>query len=203
MQGILFNEPTGMLSDTIKGIKTKTRRLGGLKKVNKSPDSWWIAAYPPYTEGNDFIFTRKKGKKAIICRPRFSIGEIVYIKESSLLGKQNRIWRVDVSDKIKKGNKGWSNPMFEAGKNARHHIKILSIKVERLQQITEEDAISEGVLVIQDDKAGKLYKNYLGERLSEKTAKDSFASLIDKIDGRGTWKKNPWVWVYEYKCIKK
>ncbi|MBP8085498.1 MAG: hypothetical protein KAY28_05050, partial [Cloacibacterium sp.] len=77
---------------------------------------------------------------------------------------------------------------------------------ERLQNISEEDAISEGI-----DKKGDLYFNYFeSEELEKFFPKEyfykefpriSFMSLWSKINGIDSWIANPWVWVYGFKLV--
>lgn len=83
---------------------------------------------------------------------------------------------------------------------SRIFLKITSIKVERLQDITEEEAISEGVEKYHDS---PFYKNYTTQNGWVATAQASFYSLWEKINGLNSWKANPWVWVIEFKQIEK
>lgn len=88
-------------------------------------------------------------------------------------------------------------------------LEITRIRVERLQEISEEDAIAEGVLpqVWHDEEAGGQpvtgYENYLPEGyVVLPTAKESFASLIKSIYGPGFWDRNDWMWVVDFKRIE-
>jgi hypothetical protein len=69
-------------------------------------------------------------------------------------------------------------------------LKIKSIRVERLQDISEEDAIAEGA--IQHEKE----TDWL-------TAKFGFEMIWLKINGKESWISNPFVWVYEFEKIEK
>jgi len=85
-------------------------------------------------------------------------------------------------------------------------IQITDVRAERLKNISEEDAISEGI-----DKKGDLYFNYVESEELEKffpkeyfykeNTKVSFMSLWSKINGIDSWIANPWVWVYEFKIL--
>lgn len=93
-------------------------------------------------------------------------------------------------------------------------LEITNIRVERLNDISEVDAIAEGVepIIIQDNipvdggwtradlHLWKGYKNK--ERAFRETAKDSFTSLWQEINGTDSWTVNPWVWVVEFKIIQ-
>lgn len=86
-------------------------------------------------------------------------------------------------------------------------IQITDVRAERLKNISEEDAISEGI-----DKKGDLYFNYVEsegyfknsfqkEYFYKEIPKVSFMSLWSKINGIDSWIANPWVWVYEFKIL--
>ena len=85
-----------------------------------------------------------------------------------------------------------------------HQIRITGIKVERLQNISYEDCLKEGIMVHPGWPAmSNLYvfqgrtpfENYL-------TPREAFAALIDKVSGKGTWECNPWVFAYSFKLVK-
>ncbi len=81
-------------------------------------------------------------------------------------------------------------------------LEITAVRCERLQDITEADAVNEGVNVVNIGKTkGVEYENYLDEDFFEYFAKDSYATLWEKINGLRSWATNPWVWVVEFKQI--
>lgn len=98
-------------------------------------------------------------------------------------------------------SKGWNNMMFVKAEYMPHRIRITDIKVERLQDISDEDCIKEGLLVGKTDpkmygfKVGKHVNSYMSPR-------EAYAVLIDRISGKGTWERNPWVFAYEFELIK-
>ena len=69
---------------------------------------------------------------------------------------------------------------------SRIALEIVSVRVERLQDISEADAKAEGV-----------------ERTAHLTAKSLYTLLWDSINGAGSWECNPWVWVVEFKRVEK
>lgn len=71
---------------------------------------------------------------------------------------------------------------------ARIWLQVEEIRVERLQDITEEDAIAEGIEVFEK-----------GTDWME--ARFGFEILWDKINGLDAWDKNPWVWVVKFKIL--
>lgn len=110
----------------------------------------------------------------------------------------------------------WTNKMFVKANFMPHRIRITDIRVERLQDITREDCMREGIY--DDIEGGRtigypvgvpFYYTFVGALSNETkrqlywtTAKEAFSVLIDVISGKGTWQRNPWVYVYEFELIK-
>ena len=90
---------------------------------------------------------------------------------------------------------------------ARYFIKITAVSVERLQDISEEDCLREGITIGRDFRFHKEPYYYCegvlnnGRLMMFKTLTQTYATLIDKINGKGTWNKNPYVWVYDFELI--
>lgn len=82
---------------------------------------------------------------------------------------------------------------------SRMTLEITGVRVERLQAISEADAIAEGIGRFK----GSLFFDVMGKRgVFHKSARDAYAALIDDINGPGTWASNPLVWVIDYKIIE-
>lgn len=102
-----------------------------------------------------------------------------------------------------KYERGCNNKMFVRADLMPHHIRITNIRVERLQDICEEDCLKEGLW--RDDNVGLEGTTYWYHGLANssfRTAKEAYAALIDKISGKGTWESNPWVFVYNFYLVK-
>lgn len=99
---------------------------------------------------------------------------------------------------------GWNNKMFVKADLMPHHIKITNISVERLQDISDDDCLSEGIDSSNGFEIGYgidwVYQ-FQNDNRSYFTPREAFAALIDKIGKRGDWQRNPWVFVYEFKLI--
>lgn len=120
----------------------------------------------------------------------------------------------------------WTNPteaeLEKLGKRKRHvglntpgrfmyrslsriTLEIVSVRVERLQDITEVDAIAEGIekapLTAPDPTGWKDYRGGYAEAGSC-DARDSYRTLWETINGPGSWALNPWVWVVEFKRVE-
>ena len=97
--------------------------------------------------------------------------------------------------------KQYNNKMFVSAYDMPHHIEMLNYHVERLQDISDEDCLKEGILA--SDKYAMPYgiQTPKGVFFYYSTPREAFAALIDKVSGKGTWDSNPLVWVYEFKLI--
>lgn len=98
----------------------------------------------------------------------------------------------------------WKRPSIFMPKSAsRIQLEITNVKVERLNTISEQDAIAEGIELVEFN----CFKNYLsGTKLDERPGCEyledpigSFRSLWKLMNGPESWDKNPWVWVVEFK----
>lgn len=100
--------------------------------------------------------------------------------------------------------------MFVRADLMPHRIRITDVRVERLNDISEDDCIAEGVY--KDD--GKAHFNgyafqttrdQYGNMLSKQwfsTSREAYAALIDKISGKGTFESNPYVFAYTFELVK-
>ena len=88
--------------------------------------------------------------------------------------------------------------MFVKPEYMPHQIKITAVNVQRLQDISDDDILREGVY------PSTIFGGYSYGGLTESwpTAREAFAALIDKVSGRGTWERNPWVFVYSFNIEK-
>lgn len=111
----------------------------------------------------------------------------------------------------------WRNKMFVKAELMPYQIKITNVRIQRLQDISDEDCLAEGVVKIVHSiptKAPQYITGYypsmslkeaadkLGWGCAYSTPQYAYADLIDKVSGEGTWKSNPWVWVYEFELMK-
>lgn len=103
---------------------------------------------------------------------------------------------------IHDSHKGWDYKIFVRADLMPHQIQITDIRLERLQDISDGDCIAEGVIDMFSSRKRYAIKQSPNVYHRYKTPKEAFASLIDKVSGKGTWKSNPYVFVYELKLIK-
>jgi hypothetical protein len=87
-------------------------------------------------------------------------------------------------------------------------LEITEVRVERLQEITEEDAVSEGLRIHENPDCqigcGRyMYTAVPGDHsLWELDAKNAYKNLWESINGSGSWAVNPWVWALTFKRVK-
>ena len=211
MKKIMFNDRYGLTQAVIEGRKTMTRRL-----VPWSLTEQWIefVSDAPSVGG---VYVHESEKDFYEREtPRYKVGEIVAVAQNYFSTYdeskwENGIWYNEFADGSDITNHaGWINKMFVKAEYMPHQIRITGIRCERLQDISDEDCMKEGVLehpyrgYMVD---GIVYKNskdkeYNGSLQIFDTPREAFAVLIDKISGRGTWKSNPWVVVYEFELVK-
>lgn len=98
---------------------------------------------------------------------------------------------------------GNTNKMFVKAELMPHKIKITNVRIERLQDISDEDCLREGIIKGEFmntlDECGF---NMDGYYCTASTARKAFAKLIDKVSGKGTWESNPYVWVYDFELVE-
>ncbi len=101
------------------------------------------------------------------------------------------------SEEEKRLEKKWRPSIFMPREAARLFLRVKNVRVERLQAITEKDAIAEGCITFQDKlDGGELLR---GVTEFDLTARDAYADLWDSINGKKhPWASNPYVWVYEF-----
>jgi hypothetical protein len=81
---------------------------------------------------------------------------------------------------------------------SRINLEITGVRVERLQYISEADAKAEGIEPTMPNPGHWNWKDYLAEGC-QTHAVLSYKTLWESINGPGSWDKNPWVWVVEFK----
>ena len=152
------------------------------------------------------IEKRKTMTRRIVndCHPKYQIGENLAVAQSyhnlNKLGFTAPEWL----DHTCESSAGYDNKMFVRADLMPYGIRITDIKMERLQDITDEDARCEGVEPWLDhsyivpgimDGGGQYNKCFETPRLA-------FAALIDKVVGKGTWDDNPWVYAYKFELFE-
>lgn len=229
---ILFN--TEMVNAVVEGRKTQTRRIIKPQPVFKEGTGFhWKGAM--YGIGSDYAETVSNFTN-YSC-PVGRVGDRLWVRETFCMGRIEEddnpfLWpkplyvdnyegqdaypiykQMVVKENIVHEDVIWSPSIHMPRSASRIMLEITKIRVERLNDISEKDAIAEGVepVVVPDNipveggytrdnrEMWKGYKNHA--RAYRDTAKDSFMSLWQEIYGTQSWDSNEWVWVVEFKRI--
>lgn len=216
MKKIMFNDTYGLTRAVLDGQKTMTRRLV-MQPPYDEYDLELPVPFPAFEESNPLWGTFRWVNKHNDCEhtdwipPKWRLGEEVAIAQSykdAGFKDTDIVYMDEYLNETNAGSvPGWSNKMFVRADLMPHRIRITDIKLQRLHDISEDDCLKEGITKYTKD--GTVFKYDLGDgyemlpwQTMKRTAKESFAVLIDKVSGEGTWKKNPWVFVYEFELIK-
>lgn len=134
-------------------------------------------------------------------KTKYKVGEIVAVAQKyyNVFSPEYDL-PVDGLDKTP----GWRNKMFVRADLMTHQILITGIKCERLQDISNTDCLKEGIRQAYAESILGMYGyiDHKGTGLWFNTPREAFASLIDKVSGRGTWASNPYVVAYEFELVK-
>jgi len=109
-----------------------------------------------------------------------------------------------VENNLKENGINWKPSLFMPKEACRLWLKVINVRIEALQEISEEDAIKEGILCKWINLTTQTFTalDYRTNNMRfDFTAKDSYKSLWDKINGIDDWVKNPFVWVYEFEVL--
>lgn len=193
---IMFSDDYCLTKAVLNGTKTMTRRMLKVPKTcnGKEVYSFNILTNSVGTQCVDLV--DENGGVLGSLKPHYEVGEVVAIAQSYYtIGKTQY-------DKFGNGVPGNSNKMFTRAELMPHHIKITDVKVERLQSISDEDILKEGVWQYPKLRAYHVSKaTGFAPDVAFLTAREAFAYLIDRISGKGTWKSNPWVVAYSFELI--
>ena len=207
----MFNERFGLQQAVFDRLKTDTRRIE--KCLSVLPTEFGEGEYVvPHLENDRFI-VRKYWKGALLDTytivPRFKVGDVVAIAqrykdagvEPSTIVKmidegQNMFTPVPAFE-----SPGWKNKMFVKAELMPKQVEITNVRLQRLQDISDEDCRKEGIAYFgNSSKQGDLY-SFVNAKGAWGTPKKAYAVLINKISGKGTWERNPWVLAYSFKLI--
>lgn len=212
----MFNDTYGLTQATIEEWKTNTRRNEFDETEQTQLTQYAASGYRPFIEDDTVKVCDSDGALLFSKPTRYKVGEVVAvaqryadIEELAMLqrtfGHESYFEEEDIVDEP-----GWSNKMFVKAEMMLHRIRITGIRAERLQDISDEDCIKEGIY---KDKCTTYFNGYAFElahlenglvaaKRWYETPRDAFSVLIDKVSGRGTWASNPWVVAYEYELVK-
>lgn len=244
---ILFSTP--MVQAILEGRKTQTRRIQGLDSKNEFPDVWNRKGDPRQTKNRIWDSSKEKNPNPIsiefgfrhneypdgdvaYMKSRVKPGDILWVRETWCLtqpfGPEDYHFGYRMgehssnkaSEKYDYSSPNVWKPSIHMPKEAcRIFLEVTNVRVERLQDISEQDAIAEGIELTDDYWGADGSKNYMyGEEKGfkhefffadglygiEKTPSvngiiSSFFTLIASLHSWELLQSNPWVWVYDFK----
>lgn len=191
---ILFSAP--MVRAILEGQKTQTRRI---YKNRKHPDFGCDMAGCELVREQQHFIDR-------IC-PYGQPGDRLWVREA---------WQGDKHDfdagimplyraTDERTEAGWRPSIHMPRWASRILLEVTAVRVERLQAISEADAIAEGIESVRNE--GKYWRDYSNpagrdcESMTAVTPVESYRTLWESINGQGSWAANPWVWVVEFNKV--
>jgi len=201
---------TDMVKAILDNLKSMTRRTYGLEKVNKNPDEWEYKGIEDLAPRNIHLFKHMPTDSFLNIKcPYGQVGDILWCKETWYpnpatctpiykadypLEEKPQVWSADAK---------WRPSIFMPRWASRIDSEITDIRVEKLQDITEEDAVKEGCIAHHIHIVEGILVNSSIGRMDYITARENYKNLWNSINGQKyPWSSNPWVWPIEFRRIK-
>lgn len=187
---ILFSGP--MVRALLAGTKTQTRRVVKAKhlpwlenSVLNFLDGKWNQRPLPYGKPGDRLWVRETWKSSANVRPPIS-EPYIYAADLGPTG-------------VTKWAATWKPSIHMPRHASRITLEIAAVRVERLQDISDADALAEGVAQAVRD---RLPVQQCGEYDAiDVDPLELYRDLWESINGPGSWGLNPWVWVVEFRRL--
>ena len=214
MKKIMFNDKYGLTQAVLDGKKTMTRRIiplceNDLNFLTIAERGEWLfssricldGAYPAYNVGDELAVAQSYSNlREALAKRDFKRTDALY----------DKFYRAMQMGETHDGMPGWGNKMFVRADLMPHRIRITNIKAERLQDISEEDCLREGIqeyfpyIDRNPNDRVRTFQYFRDGKIRHRMspAPECFALLIDDICGKGTWNRNPWVFVYEFELVR-
>lgn len=187
---ILFS--ASMVQAILAGTKTQTRRVVKPQPPNGLLLELWYGVCP-YGKVGDQLWVRETWNHDCYPYP-ISDNPIIHYRADYLddpLGADLELSKDGIRRK-------WMPSIYMPRKASRIQLEITNVRVERLNDISEADAVSEGVEI----KVKRIVKPYSNPvEYLKIPAVEWYRDLWESINGAGSWAANPWVWVIEFKRI--
>ena len=187
---ILFSTP--MVQSILEGRKTQTRRI-----VKKQ-----------FLNGDEPKFSTRNSELTGVC-PFGQIGDLLWVRETfrpkghSFPIGEHFEYKATAETDGNPMNEPWKPSIFMPKDAARIWLKITAIKVERLNDISDEDAKNEGIILSEHSSENVALWHRYDDGSYTFLHQTSFRTLWESINGKGSWNNNPWVWVIEFDRIEK
>ena len=211
---ILFS--TLMVQALLAGNKTQTRRIVKIPDLIDNPDWYRYCGNSnefeicrkaiPYDDRLYHQWERVNSNAAAWVIHSHKPGDILWVRETWNYDPHKNVTYVYKAQGVNQSEK-WHPSIHMPKEACRIKLQITNIRVERVQNISEVDAIAEG---IERDRDG--WKSYeiihMGKHKGEKNPHSyvpnlspitSYKELWESINGIDSWEKNPWVWAITFK----
>lgn len=207
---ILFSTP--MVQAILEGRKTMTRRI--IKPEPHPYGTEIIYSGKPWNKGKGYWHNRFKIKDDPVAYEIASLHDCPYGKPGDLLWVRESFaptinlpipyWYKASADEMACMMITWKPSIHMPKAAARIWLEVTGVRVERLQDISVEDAISEGIEPAGPPynnvkKYGWRFKDYVNNNVCLPVA--SFKTLWQSINGLKSWEVNPWVWVMSFRVL--
>lgn len=203
---ILFSGP--MVRAILEGRKTQTRRV--CKLPEGSHDVCWWNGYdgtrdhPGYA--NPGVRAVVPSGLRIISCPYGFVGDRLWVRETWGPCDGGIMYRASEPGPAKPDDGRWHPSILMPRWASRLTLEIVSVRVERLQAISEEDARAEGI----ECETGLAYLDRVCRNgglpssiRADPPPVSDYRRLWDKIEGkRAPWSSNPWVWRIEFRKVE-
>lgn len=222
---ILFSAP--MVRAILEGRKTQTRRafsdrtkfafdcaaqIGEVSlfldqdELGKN-DLGYVLDFCPYGKAGDRLWVRETWRGWVCINPP---SESRKLGVARYVPAQMECKRLDYKATQAADNEPYRPSIHMPRWASRIQLEIVSVRAERLNDISADDAIAEGIEVDPEPWDQTIaFKNYADSGWIPKWAEhwetaeiESFKSLWESINGEGSWNENPWVWAIEFKRIQ-
>lgn len=201
MKKIMFDNHFGLEDAVLNGTKTMTRRIikGRFEDVK---------AY--HANGGWHFIADTEDGDSIELKPHYETCEIVAIAQSYHTLNKSGFVAPEWLEHTCESSAGYNNKMFVRADLMPHQIQITDVRVERLQDISDEDCLREGIVyenpfpefngpnVFSFPVHGKKHTSMW----CSPTPRIAFENLIRHMMGKKVWDDNPYVFVYSFKLIK-
>ena len=209
---ILFS--TLMVQAILRGEKTQTRRILNPQPPESVTDiinicNEFVSAYPNRKAIKSFEFTVKS---------KYLIGDQLWVRETfapEFFPDGKPLYKADWNniDSVLIPEPKWKPSIFMPRKLSRIQLEITDVRVEGVQEITEEDAMAEGMRIpcmkSNDGRSaiplvqisGKYLPKDYGDPYKYKSLYAALWDELNKKRGYG-WERNPWVWATTFRRIK-
>ena len=213
MKKIMFNDRFGLTEAVLSGRKTMTRRIIG-QYIEMDWNRRGVVQLPVGGFEHDVLFMdvrqilpdagRSDYSAPKKYQPKYERGEIIAVAQSYHELNKRGFIAPEWCEHSCEDSAGYENKMFVRADLMPHRIRITDIQLQRLNNISDEDCMREGITKGDfKDFPQQMYFPYKGCKDTEVmwTPQGAFSILIDKICGKGTWDSNPWVYAYTFELL--